>query len=157
MILRHLRFISFKKLFSLEGGGNACFCHFLITLYIMTASVATSGMKGYEKNLDSVGASHREPVPMEGAALHWRQLHFLGERGTAPLEESAGVSLLCLIRFPGLGAIASPGSIGLRQASSHRLPLKVFPMYVNLGPRFRTVGAEVASVVIIEHHYTAFS
>ena len=92
-----------------------------------------------------------------GAALHWRQLHFLGERGTAPLEESAGVSLLCPIRFPGLGAIASPGSIGLRQASSHRLPLKVFPMYVNLGPRFRTVGAEVASVVIIEHHYTAFS
>jgi hypothetical protein len=30
-------------------------------------------------------------------------------------------------------------------------------MYVNLGPRFCTVGAEVASVVIIEHHYTTFS
>jgi hypothetical protein len=30
-------------------------------------------------------------------------------------------------------------------------------MYVNFGPQVCTVGAEVASVVKIEHHYTAFS
>lgn len=32
-----------------------------------------------------------------------------------------------------------------------------FPMYVNSGPRFRTIGAEVSSVVKIKHLYTTFT
>jgi hypothetical protein len=77
-------------------------------------------------------------------------LHFLGEMGLGPARVFANSGLSRLLPGPG----ASPGLSGyVRQALI--VFLKV-PMYVNLGPRFRTVGAEVASVVKIEHHYTAF-
>jgi hypothetical protein len=77
---------------------------------------------------------------------------FLGEMGLGPARVFANSGLALSRLLPGPGAW--PGLSGyVRQALI--IFLKV-PMYVNLGPRFRTVGAEVASVVKIEHHYTAF-
>lgn len=87
-----------------------------------------------ELHIDSV--EHHKGRDPRGPALDWRHLHF-GRRG---LERYANFDVCFL-------ASASPGLSGyVRQA------LIVFlqgflPMYVNLGPRFRTVGAEVASVV----------
>lgn len=154
-VLRHFRFLLIH-LFLGRGGTRSCCFFSVITIYYD----GVAGNEGYE------GSRGKALVP-------WSIT-----RALAPEEEPPWAGVICILGeetrnfSPGsckhwahfvlfaslvrVSIFASPGLSGyVRQALI--VFLSGFPMYVNLGPRFCTVGAEVASVVIIEHHSTTFS